>query len=358
MPDQQYEEYWKITLEYSDINGVGFIDTLKIIVDFIDKNKGVSYSPTLYKKLQNVVFAKFPKTDMGSVRKSINQFVKLGFINFQLRSYHENAKDFLDARTSRKRRLIFSKIVYSNSSFNRSVTNDSNQREINFLIKTLTEVGKLHKKDIMALMTLGDLSKISNGYLSGDEVERVRKHAEFIGFLDRKYNQISYLLKILSQLDELCIKDDYLYFVEDAQVLFDFNIVKYGRDQYLHRIYKNQLKEESAEKLGNVECMLEKMPYPTLIASHIKPFIKASEKESYDPNNGLLLSQNMDGLFDKGYISFNNDGTIIISKYLDNKLQRHLKDYKLDSIFLEKERLQYLVYHRELFKDKLAVPIK
>jgi len=354
MPEQQYEQYWKITLEYSDINGVGFINTLKIIVDFIDKNGNKPYSPALYKTLQNIVYETFPKTDMGSVRKSINQFVKLGFINYQLKSYHLSTKEFLEARTSRKRRSIFSKIVYSNSSFNRSVTNDSQQREINFLIKTLTEVGKLHEKDIMALMTIGDLSKIGNGFLNIEDLLRVRSHAEYIGFWNRKYNQLSYLLNIVNQLDDLCIKDHYLYFEDDAQVLFDFNVSKDGgRDQYLHRIYKNQLKDESANKLGIVECMLEKMPYPILIASHIKPFAKASEEESYDPNNGLLLSQNMDGLFDKGYISFNDDGSIIISELLDPRLREHLRGYHLDDIFLRQERRKYLIYHRELFKEKL-----
>jgi len=36
---QLYEDYWKITLEYSDINSDRFIGTLRIIVDFVNKNK-------------------------------------------------------------------------------------------------------------------------------------------------------------------------------------------------------------------------------------------------------------------------------------------------------------------------------
>jgi hypothetical protein len=34
---QQYEDYWKLTLEYSNINGNNFIQTLKTTVDFIDR---------------------------------------------------------------------------------------------------------------------------------------------------------------------------------------------------------------------------------------------------------------------------------------------------------------------------------
>lgn len=84
--------------------------------------------------------------------------------------------------------------------------------------------------------------------------------------------------------------------------------------------------------------MLEKLTYPTLVASHIKPFKKSSDEEAYDPDNGLLLSQNMDGLFDKGYISFNNDGSIILSNKLDTDLKLYLSKYTLDNIFIRDER--------------------
>ena len=51
-----------------------------------------------------------------------------------------------------------------------------------------------------------------------------------------------------------------------------------------------QLKEESEDFFGDTKCMLEKLSYPVLVASHIKPFIQSNEKEAYDSNNGLLLS--------------------------------------------------------------------
>ena len=100
MTDQIYEKYWKLTVEYSDINGKRFLETLRLIVEFVDKTKGIPYSPQKYKDLQLIINKAFPKKDMGSVRKSINQFIKFGFINFQLASYHPNTKEFLDARTS------------------------------------------------------------------------------------------------------------------------------------------------------------------------------------------------------------------------------------------------------------------
>ena len=342
------ENYWKLTLEYSNIHSKKFRGTLKLIVQFIDEHNMQIYSSVLFKKLQHVVNYNYPKADMGSVRKSINQFIKLGFVEPELKGYSEFTKAFLEAKTKRKRKTLFSKIVYSNASFSTSVTHLSEQKEINFLIKTLEEVGRLHKRDVIGLMTV-DISVVEKGYFNQEEVDEVKKRAKEIDFRERKYNQISYLWTLLKKLDDLKIVDDVLYFKEDAKVILaeQFKQTSGKRDGYLHRLYKNHLKEESREKQGKVKCMLEKLAYPSLVASHIKPFIKASFDEAYDPYNGLLLSRNMDILFDLGYITFSDKGEIICSKELKKDVKKHLKNYKLDEIFLEKERLEYMKYHQK-----------
>ena len=345
---QNYEDYWKITLEYSNINGERFIGTLKIIVDFIDKHKKKGYSKELFNELQREINNKYPKKDMASVRKSINQFVKLGFVNFQLKSYHEDTLNFLEAKTNRRRKSIFSKIVYTNSSFNRSVTNNSNKHEINFFIKTLEEIGKLTKEDISALMTI-EINNFPRGYLKKEELEEAKKEAERIKFIERKYNQAGHFHTILIRLDDLIFIRDILMFEEDAKDKYREYLLQIRkiRDPYLYRIYKNQLKEESFEKLGEIKCMLEYLDYPSLVASHIKPFIISSKEEAYDPENGLLLSRNMDILFDLGYISFKDNGEIMPSNKLSNEIKEHLKQYSLKQIFLTTKRIKYLKYHRQ-----------
>ena len=345
MTKQNYEDYWKLTVEYTDINGDRFIGTLKLIVDFIDRHDVSIYEKGNFDKLQKIVNEKYPKADMGSVRKSINQFVKLGFISYQLKSYSNFTKDFLEARTNRKRKSIFSKIVYSYSSFNSSVTEFSPQKEINFLLKTLEETGKLHKKDIIGLMTV-DIPSIPKGFLTIDEVKEVRDKAEKINFIDRKYNQVGYLWNFLKKLDDLIIINDELYFEEDVQIE-KIKITLSTRDTYLHRIYKNLLKEEVNEKTGDIKCMVEQLSYPSLVASHIKPFINSDESEAYDPNNGLLLSRNIDILFDQGYISFTDNGDIIFSNQLKEDVIEFLQSYKLENIFINQERLEFLDYHRK-----------
>ena len=85
-----------------------------------------------------------------------------------------------------------------------------------------------------------------------------------------------------------------------------------------------------------------------LIASHIKPWRESSSFEKTDPYNGLLLKPNIDKLFDSGYISFNEDGTIIISSLLTDIDMINMsisRDMKLFKIYDENKK--YLEYHRD-----------
>lgn len=89
-----------------------------------------------------------------------------------------------------------------------------------------------------------------------------------------------------------------------------------------------------------------------LIASHIKPWKDCNSEEAIDIYNGLLLTPNIDKLFDKGLISFLNTGQIIISSQLKdedlialgitkNMVVKNLKD----------NHFRYFDYHRKrIFK--------
>ncbi len=86
-----------------------------------------------------------------------------------------------------------------------------------------------------------------------------------------------------------------------------------------------------------------------LIASHIKPWSKSNDEEKLDVDNTLLLSPTFDKLFDKGYISFDDNGNILISK----KLSNHDRDiifngYTINQIHLElnSKKITYMKYHR------------
>lgn len=359
---QIYEKYWELTNEFTDYNNVRFCTALKICLDFIDEHKNEPYSNELYNDLQakiqqhpEMVSTKTgePK-NLASVRKSINQLVKMGFIEPFLAGYTPLSRDYVNARTNKKRQTLLSKIVYTHSAFGRSVTEHSDIRQMNFLIKTLVEhpEGKLNKSEIAALM-LVDLENYPNDHLSKIELDTYLQQGIQSGFIERKYNQISYLWNLLAKLDDLKRVNDDLYFAEDAERIFgqlDGGAAR-KRDPYLHRLYKNQLQEESEEYYGGVKCMLEKLSYPVLVASHIKPFIQSNDNEAYDPNNGLLLSRTLDSLFDLKFISFDDNGNMLKSKRLSDDVWQYWQHIKLDAVLLNNERKHYLAEHRILMQQ-------
>lgn len=86
-----------------------------------------------------------------------------------------------------------------------------------------------------------------------------------------------------------------------------------------------------------------------LVASHIKPWYCSTNEERLDVNNGLLLIPNLDRLFDRGYISFKENGKILISNHLPNEAYKILgihSDIKLLKPVNHK-CLSFLNYHRE-----------
>lgn len=84
-----------------------------------------------------------------------------------------------------------------------------------------------------------------------------------------------------------------------------------------------------------------------LVASHIKPWRDGNNEERLDGSNGLLLSPHVDRLFDRGWISFNDDGSLLISNDDTNKVMVSwgLDDNINVGIFSEKQK-SYLAYHR------------
>jgi len=349
MENQNYEDYWKLTNAFTNYNGSKFIETLSVCVSFIEEFKTETYSEEKYSRLQDRIEESL-SINRISIRKAINQLVKMGFVNSHLVSSHILSPKYLTARTNKKRENILSKIVYSNSSFNRSVKNESELRQINFLIQTLIEKGKLSKDEIIALMLVDLESDDIETFLPEKELQEYVESARGIGFIERKYNQIRYLYNLLNKLEDLMFVKDDLYFREDAEQIFGEDLKKAStkRDPYLHRLYKNQLKNEAEELYGNSKCMLEKLSYPVLIASHIKPFIDSDENEAYDPNNGLLLSRTIDSLFDLKYISFTDSGDIIFSDRISNDVKEFWGGYKLENNILNSERKTFLAYHRNL----------
>lgn len=89
---------------------------------------------------------------------------------------------------------------------------------------------------------------------------------------------------------------------------------------------------------------------PILIASHIVPWSQSNDEEKLDVNNGILLSPNVDALFDKCLISFKNDGSILISGKIsiEDRVALGLND--TIEIPVSERMMPYLERHRKKFE--------
>jgi predicted restriction endonuclease len=160
---------------------------------------------------------------------------------------------------------------------------------------------------------------------------------------------------------------------EDAQTTADPVILVEWEDSLQARIAASSTIPETARKAliqarrgqgrfkENViriepRCRITGVDNPThLIASHIKPWRESSDEERLVGGNGLLLTPSIDHLFDRGFITFDDNGEVLLSPIADpeslprmgvrmdqplltggfNSDQRHFLDYHRTEIFLK-----------------------
>ncbi len=97
-------------------------------------------------------------------------------------------------------------------------------------------------------------------------------------------------------------------------------------------------------------CAVTGLAVPELLrASHIKPWADCeSDAERLDVFNGLLLAPHLDAAFDRGFITFDDNGTIIISLQLSEEDREKLGIHQQLHIFgLTEGHKRYLPWHRE-----------
>jgi putative restriction endonuclease len=98
------------------------------------------------------------------------------------------------------------------------------------------------------------------------------------------------------------------------------------------------------------KCRITGVSNPKLlIASHIKPWARCNENaERLDGNNGLMLTPNVDHLFDKGFISFDDEGVLLISDKLSEDDRARLNiEVKIEPLPLSQEQKPFMDYHRQ-----------
>ena len=178
-------------------------------------------------------------------------------------------------------------------------------------------------------------------------------------------NQGAYLASISDELGHLLLRltgtEALLKYEEELenkiedQIKQSYEIPETEKEQLIKSrrgqgLFRERL--ESIEKKDRVTGLDIKSH---LRASHIKPWRDSSNEERLDGNNGLLLSPHIDHLFDKGFISFSDDGKILISQLLArNVLHIWNIDPKINVGRFNKQQSEYLKYHREIILKTLS----
>ena len=86
-----------------------------------------------------------------------------------------------------------------------------------------------------------------------------------------------------------------------------------------------------------------------LRASHIKPWAASNNEEKLDGFNGLLLSPHVDHLFDRGFITFQNSGRLLVSGKLNPTVLERWSISPNQNVGDFRESQQtYLEYHRDV----------
>ena len=107
-------------------------------------------------------------------------------------------------------------------------------------------------------------------------------------------------------------------------------------------------------------CPLTGIREPDLLrASHIVPWNRCeSESDRLDPDNGLLLSAHWDAAFDRGLVSFDDEGAVMSTTQISKATMAHMsenREVRIDG--LNSRHRHNLAWHRDHRWQRRDVPI-
>lgn len=135
----------------------------------------------------------------------------------------------------------------------------------------------------------------------------------------------------------------------EQEVLADSSLAETTREAIVKaRIGQGLFRRRVLQKYGC--CLITEIEEPALlVASHIKPWrdCRKDPRECLDPENALLLSPTWDRLFDQGFISFTDQGELMISGDLTPETRKALGVRK-KTYDLTLGQAAYMAWHREI----------
>lgn len=108
------------------------------------------------------------------------------------------------------------------------------------------------------------------------------------------------------------------------------------------------------EDYWNHRCAVTGIDVPEVLrASHAKAWSECETgEERLSSFNGLLLCANLDALFDKHLISFDDDGFMLISASISQEQRALLGLSESHRVILEEGHRRYMDWHRRIFRKK------
>ena len=137
--------------------------------------------------------------------------------------------------------------------------------------------------------------------------------------------------------DLLKIHEDLRFSQEPPSVKIALTNARVGQGSYRQRML-----EVWGRRCAMTGCPVEEV----LIASHARPWsLCETAQQCLDEYNGLLLSANLDRLFDQGLIAFTDDGTVITRR--NSAIDALVPAERLR--FIDPRHVYYLAWHRNHF---------
>lgn len=95
-----------------------------------------------------------------------------------------------------------------------------------------------------------------------------------------------------------------------------------------------------------------------LVACHIKPYSICDESEEFDTNNGIIMTPTFHYMFDIGFISFKDNGELMISDFLSNLNKKRLNIVNGQICPINFKSSKYLEYHRKNIFSRVQIDEK
>ena len=116
------------------------------------------------------------------------------------------------------------------------------------------------------------------------------------------------------------------------------------------RLLEEKIKQETMFKIAksnSCRCRLCGLGNEGLLqVSYSKPWVACTTFERLDPYNAFLFCVPHGLLYDKGYISLNNNGQVLLSSLLDHRSRTAFNISEGMGVVLSKEQHPYVEYHR------------